>query len=70
LAESEHGRLRVLLIANADNETTVHARLAAFETRYNAIARPFTWRFTRTDLSGLLRRIDAYGKTQPHALAA
>jgi hypothetical protein len=44
-------------------------RLAAFETRYNQIARPFTWWFTRTDLSDLLRRIDAHGKTQPHALA-
>jgi transposase len=47
----------------------IRNRLAAFETRYNAIARPFTWRFTRTDLGGLLRRIDAR-KTQPHALAA
>jgi transposase len=48
----------------------IRARLAAFETRYNQIARPFTWRFTRTDLSDLLRRIDAHGKTQPHAPAA
>ena len=48
----------------------IRDRLAAFETRYNAIARPFTWKFTRTDLSDLLRRIDAHDKTQPHALAA
>jgi hypothetical protein len=48
----------------------IRDRLAAFETRYNEIARPFTWRFTRIDLSDLLRRIDAHGKTQPHALAA
>jgi transposase len=48
----------------------IRDRLTAFETRYNEIARPFTWRFTRTDLSDLLRRIDAHGKTQPHALAA
>jgi transposase len=48
----------------------IRDRLAAFETRYNTIARPFTWRFTRTDLDGLLRRIDAHDKTQPHALAA
>jgi hypothetical protein len=26
--------------------------------------------FTRADLSDLLRRIDAHGETQPHALAA
>ena len=48
----------------------IRDRLAAFETRYNAIARPFTWKFTRTDLSDLLRRIDAHDKTKPHALAA
>jgi transposase len=48
----------------------IRDRLAAFETRYNQIARPFTWTFTRADLSDLLRRIDAHDKTQPHALAA
>jgi hypothetical protein len=48
----------------------IRDRLAAFETRYNAIARPFTWKFTRADLSDLLRRIDAHDKTEPHALAA
>jgi transposase len=45
-------------------------RLAAFEVRYNAIARPFSWKFSRTDLDDLLHRIDAHHKTQPHALAA
>jgi transposase len=48
----------------------IRNRLAAFETRYNAIARPFNWKFTRTDLNDLLHRIDAHNKTQPHALAA
>ena len=48
----------------------IRDRLAAFETRYNAIARPFGWKFTRTDLDDLLHRIDAHEKTQPHALAA
>ena len=48
----------------------IRDRLAAFETRYNAIARPFTWKFTRADLGDLLRRIDVHGKNQPHALAA
>jgi hypothetical protein len=48
----------------------IRNRLAAFETRYNAIATPFTWRFTCTDLDGLLRRIDAHDKAEPHALAA
>jgi len=40
------------------------------EARYNQIARPFTWKFTRTDLGDLLRRIEAHGKTQAQALAA
>jgi len=44
----------------------IRDRLAAFETRYNAIARPFNWKFTQTDLADLLHRIDA----QPGALAA
>jgi transposase len=48
----------------------IRHRLAAFETRYNAIARPFSWKFTRTNLDDLLHRIDAHHKTQPHALAA
>ena len=33
----------------------IRDRLAAFETRYNAIAKPFNWKFTRTDLGDLLR---------------
>src|SRR5262245_2037712 len=48
----------------------IRDRLAAFEVRYNAIARPFTWKFTRTDLNALLQRIDAHDMAQPHALAA
>jgi transposase len=48
----------------------IRGRLAAFETRYNEIATPFKWTFTRADLDELLRRIDAHEKTRPHALAA
>jgi DDE superfamily endonuclease len=48
----------------------IRDRLAAFETRYNAIARPVTWKLTRADLHDLLHRIDAHDKTQPHAHAA
>jgi transposase len=48
----------------------IRDRLAAFEIRYNAIARPFNWKFTRTDLDDLLHRIDAHDKTQLHALPA
>jgi hypothetical protein len=35
------------------------ARLTAFEPHYNATATPFGWRFTRTDLTALLARIEA-----------
>jgi transposase len=48
----------------------IRERLAAFETRYNAIARPFSWNFTRTDLDNLLHRIDVHNTAQPRALAA
>jgi transposase len=52
------------------NPGQIRDRLAAFEIRYNAIARPFSWNFTRTDLNDLLHRIDAHDTTQLHALAA
>jgi hypothetical protein len=48
----------------------IRDRLTAFDARYNAIARPFTWKFTRTNLDDLLHRIDAHDKAHPHALAA
>ena len=48
----------------------IRDRLAAFEARYNAVAKPFSWKFTRDDLDDLLDRIDAHEKTQPHTLAA
>ena len=49
----------------------IRARLAAFEIRYNAVATPFNWRFTRHDLNDLLARIDAHDKrAQDHRRAA
>jgi transposase len=48
----------------------IRERLTAFEVRYNAIATPFSWKFTRTDLHDLLNRLDAHQKIKPHALAA
>ena len=48
----------------------IRDHLAAFDARYNAIARPFNWKFTRTDLNDLLHRIDAHNNAQPHTLAA
>ena len=48
----------------------IRDRLAAFETRYNAVAKPFNWKFTRNDLDDLLDRIDAHQAQQPRRLAA
>ena len=31
----------------------IRDRLTAFQARYNAVAKPFSWRFTRTDLDDL-----------------
>ena len=38
----------------------VRQRLADFELRYNAAARPFQWKFTPADLDDLLARIDRH----------
>jgi hypothetical protein len=38
----------------------VRQRLADFEVRYNATARPLGWRVTSADLDDLLHRIDQY----------
>jgi transposase len=35
----------------------VETRLSAFEHRYNAAAKPFDWKFTKTDLDALLKRL-------------
>ena len=38
----------------------IEARLSAFETRFNATASPFDWKFTADDLTDLLARLDAH----------
>ena len=40
------------------NLEAVADRLHGFERRYEAIARPFEWKFTRADLAKLLHRLD------------
>jgi DDE superfamily endonuclease/Winged helix-turn helix len=44
----------------------VEARLRAFQTCYESIARPFEWRFTKDNLAALMRKLDG----NPAALAA
>jgi transposase len=49
----------------------IRARLAAFEIRYNDVATPFNWKFTRNDLDHLLQRIEAHqNQAEDHRLAA
>jgi transposase len=48
----------------------IRNRLAAFETRYNQVAKPFNWKFTRSDLGALLDRIDTHQAKRPVQLAA
>ena len=46
------------------------AQILAFQKHYNAAARPFDWKFTRTDLNRLLARIRQHDRHAPHPLAA
>ena len=42
-------------------------RLLAFERRYEAAAKPFEWKFTRTDLAKLMKRIAGNEDLRPAA---
>jgi hypothetical protein len=46
------------------------AQILAFEKHHNATARPFDWRFTRTDLNQLLARIREHDRHAPHPMTA
>jgi len=49
----------------------VAQRLANFERYFESIARPFEWKFTRTDLNALIVRMrDRRAQSQPLKLAA
>lgn len=45
-------------------------RLERFEQRYNTTARPFDWRFTSSDLTAMLERVDAHQRRHDMPLAA
>lgn len=47
----------------ADLDTVIN-RLSAFAARYNQTARPFKWKFTTTDLTNLLDRLDQHQPAQ------
>ena len=49
----------------------VAERLAKFERYFESIARPFEWKFTRTDLNALIARMrNRWAQSQPLKLAA
>jgi DDE superfamily endonuclease len=56
---------KVLTPNDFPDPDTLEQRLLAFGRRYEQIAAPFQWKFTRADLQRLLTRVD-----QPAALAA
>jgi hypothetical protein len=45
----------------------IEQRLLAFQRRYEQAAKPFEWKFTRADLSQLLRRLGAKADLPPAA---
>ncbi|WP_238435387.1 MULTISPECIES: hypothetical protein [unclassified Frankia] len=46
------------------------AQILTFEKHSNAAARPFDWKFTRTDLNQLLTRISNHDRHSPRPQAA
>jgi hypothetical protein len=48
----------------------LECHLLAFGRRYEQIAKPFEWKFTREDLDRVLKRLDANGETSIQSQAA
>ena len=48
----------------------LETQILAFENHYNTVARPFDWKFTRTDLNQLLTRIRKHDRHAPLPMAA
>lgn len=46
----------------------IEKRLAVFETRYNTVAQPFNWKFTRDELNRLLARLATHQHHTPASL--
>jgi transposase len=51
---------KVISAADFADLDALKDRLERFEDRYNHTARPFDWRFTRTDLAAMLERLDTH----------
>ena len=58
---------RKVLSPNDFTDTdAISDRLSAFENRYNQTAQPFKWKFTTTDLTELLARLDNHQPKPAH----
>lgn len=53
---------KVLTPNHFNSLTALEDRMLSFQAHYQAVARPFQWRFTRQDLDALLRKLDAKSK--------
>ncbi|MGH8056336.1 MAG: IS630 family transposase [Candidatus Entotheonellia bacterium] len=53
---------KVLTPNHFNSLTALEDRLLNFQAHYQAVAKPFRWRFTRQDLEALLRKLDARTK--------
>ena len=58
---------KVVKPANFADLTALEDRLLAFQSRYNATASPFHWRYTKTDLNAYLQRLAAHDPLSPAA---
>jgi transposase len=58
---------KVVQPANFADLGALEERLLAFQTRYNATASPFTWRYTKTDLDAYLQRLATHDPLSPAA---
>ena len=58
---------KVVKPANFTGLAALEQRLLAFETRYNATAKPFNWRYTKSDLGAYLQRLAAHERLTPAA---
>jgi len=58
---------KVIKPANFTDLSALADRLLAFQTRYNATARPFNWRYSRADLNAYLDRLAAHDTLNPAA---
>ncbi len=58
---------KVIKPANFTDLADLEQRLLGFEKRYNTTAKPFDWRYTKTDLNAYLERLATHEQLSPAA---